>query len=70
MTALGEVYADRGRFDQARSQWDRLLAIEPGNAAAYLETATVFWDYYQFEDALRVIALGRSKLANAGALRV
>jgi Flp pilus assembly protein TadD len=62
LTTLGEIYADRDRFDRARSHWDRLPDIEPGRAAGYLESATVFWDYYQFDDALRIIALGRSKL--------
>ena len=38
--------------------------IEPGNPAGYLEAATVFWDFYQFDDALRIIAQGRTKLSN------
>jgi tetratricopeptide (TPR) repeat protein len=62
LTTLGEIYADRDRLDRARSHWDRLPDIEPGRAAGYLESATVFWDYYQFDDALRIIALGRSRL--------
>jgi tetratricopeptide (TPR) repeat protein len=62
LTALGEIYADRERYDRARSYWDRLPDVEPGNAAGYLESATVFWDYYQFDDALRIIEQGRTKL--------
>jgi Flp pilus assembly protein TadD len=62
LTTLGEIYADRERYDRARSYWDRLPDIEPGNPAGYLESATVFWDYYQFDDALRIIAQGRTKL--------
>ena len=64
LTTLGEIYADRERYDRARSQWDRLTDIEPGNAASYLESATVFWDYYQFDAALRVLAQGRARLKN------
>ena len=64
LTTLGEIYADRERYDRARAYWDRLPEIEPGNPAGYLEAATVFWDYYQFDDALRIIAQGRTKLRN------
>jgi Flp pilus assembly protein TadD len=63
-TVLGEIYADRERYDRARTYWDPLPDVEPGTASGYLEAATVFWDYYQFEDALRVIARGRAKLGN------
>src|SRR5260221_10043931 len=35
---------------------------EPGRPQSYEEAATVFWDYYYFEDALRLLNLGRSKL--------
>ena len=64
LTTLGEIHADRERYDRARSHWDRLPEIEPGNPAGYLEAATVFWDYYQFDDALRIIAQGRTKLGD------
>ncbi len=63
LTSLGEIYADRERYQLARPHWDRIPDIEPGHAGGYLETATIFWDYYQFDDALRVIAQGRSRLA-------
>jgi tetratricopeptide (TPR) repeat protein len=62
LTTLGEIYADRERYGPARAHWDRLPDIEPGNRAGYFEAATVFWDYYQFDDALRIIAQGRTKL--------
>lgn len=64
LTALGEIYADRERYEDARAHWNRLPDIEPGNPAGYLEAATVFWDYYQFDDALRIIAQGRTRLRN------
>ena len=64
LTTLGEIQADRERYDRARSAWNRLPDIEPGNAAGYLESATVFWDYYQFDDALRILAQGRTKLSD------
>jgi predicted Zn-dependent protease len=50
----GEVYAELGDFGKASEQWDRLIKLEPGNRATYLEVATVYWDYYQFDNAIRV----------------
>jgi tetratricopeptide (TPR) repeat protein len=64
LTEAGEIYADRERFAQARPFWNRIPQIEPGNAEGYLEAATVFWDYFQFDDALRLLAEGRQKLSD------
>jgi Flp pilus assembly protein TadD len=64
LTTLGEIHADRERYDRARGHWERLPDIEPGNPEGYLEAATVFWDYYQFDDALRILAQGRTKMKN------
>ncbi|HVF91376.1 MAG TPA: hypothetical protein VNH22_15030, partial [Blastocatellia bacterium] len=50
----GEVYAQLGDFNRAAEQWNRLVALEPGERETYLEVATVFWDYYQFDQAIRV----------------
>ncbi|MEK6407137.1 MAG: tetratricopeptide repeat protein [Acidobacteriota bacterium] len=50
----GEVYAQLGDFKRAAEQWDKLIQIEPGERNTYLEVATVFWDYYQFDQAIRV----------------
>jgi tetratricopeptide (TPR) repeat protein len=63
LTAAGEIYADRESYAQARPYWNRIPQIEPGNTDGYLEAATVFWDYFQFDDALRVLADGRRKLS-------
>jgi Tfp pilus assembly protein PilF len=50
----GEVYAGLGDFKRAADQWDKLILLEPGERNTYLEVATVFWDYYQFDQAVRV----------------
>lgn len=50
----GEVYAQLGDFKRAGEQWDKLIALEPGERNTYLEVATVYWDYYQFDQAVRV----------------
>ncbi len=64
LARLGEIYADREMFDRARPYWNRIAEIEPGKADGYLEAATVFWDYFLFDDALRLMAEGRKRLAN------
>src|SRR5580692_6383461 len=62
LTAIGEIEADRERFEKARAAWDRIPEIEPAKADGYLEAATVFWDYYRYDDALRWIEEGRKRL--------
>ncbi len=62
ITRVGEIYADREIYSQARPWWNRVAAIQPGLPSGYLESATVFWDYYQFDDALRIISESREKL--------
>ncbi|HWN98424.1 MAG TPA: tetratricopeptide repeat protein [Blastocatellia bacterium] len=50
----GEVYAQLGDFKRAGAEWDKLTQLEPGERNTYLEVATVYWDYYQFDQAVRV----------------
>ncbi|HTG17861.1 MAG TPA: tetratricopeptide repeat protein, partial [Blastocatellia bacterium] len=50
----GEVYAQLGDFKRAGAEWDKLPQLEPGERNTYLEVATVYWDYYQFDQAVRV----------------
>ena len=62
LTMLGEIHADRGRFDQARAAWDKIPEIDPSKPEGYLEAASIFWDYYRFDDALRSIDTARTRL--------
>ncbi len=62
LTRTGEIYADRELFNRARPFWNGIPGIAPGKPDGYIEAATVFWDYYRFDDALRLIAEGRQKL--------
>ena len=64
LTKLGEIYADREMFSRAKPAWDRIAQIRPGEPNGYLEAATIFWDYYRYEDALRLLGEGRRKLEN------
>lgn len=76
LTSIGEIEAEREHFDKARAAWDRIPEIEPAKPDGYLDTATVFWDYYRYDDALRWIEEGRKRLKQdslfayeAGAIR-
>src|SRR6185295_15885253 len=51
----GEVYAQLGDFKRAGDEWNKLTQLEPGERNTYLEVATVYWDYYQFDQAVRVL---------------
>lgn len=64
LTEAGEIFAENEHFSQSRPWWNRIPQIEPGNSDGYLEAATVYWDYFQFDDALRLLAEGRQKLSD------
>ncbi len=61
-TRAGEVQAELGNYDRARGEWEQLIATGRGAPDTYLETATVYWDYFQYEDALGVIARLRERV--------
>ena len=58
---IGDIFADRGLFARAGAFWERIPSAEPGKPEAYLTTATIYWDYYHYNDALRWIAAARRK---------
>ncbi len=62
LTRIGDIYADRSLFAQARPYWNRVAELEPGSSDGYLQASTVFWDYFLFDDALRLIGEAREKL--------
>jgi cellulose synthase operon protein C len=62
LTRVGEIYADKENYRRAAPWWNRLVSSRPGSPAAYLDSATVFWDYFQFNDALRIVDDGRRTL--------
>ncbi len=64
LTRLGEIYADRELFSRAKPVWDHIPQIQPGAPNGYLEAATIFWDYFRYDDALRLLGEGRKKLAD------
>jgi len=54
-TKAGETLAEMGDFADAKSEWDKLLDKEQGNSPAFLDVASIYWDYYQWDDAIRTI---------------
>ena len=64
LTRLGEMEAEREHFDRAGGYWNRIVETEPSKPDVYLEAASVFWDYYRYDDALRLLDEGRTRLAN------
>ena len=61
---IGDIYADRDMFAEAAPYWNLMAEVQPGKSDSYLEAATVFWDYYKFDDAFRLLNEGRTKLAD------
>lgn len=59
---IGDVLADRELFERAAPYWDRMKQVRPGETKAYLDPATVYWDYFNFETALKLLNEGRTKL--------
>lgn len=61
LARIGDIYADKEQYGQARPFWNRIPSIAPGRRQLYLEAATVFWDYFLYDDALRLIGEARAK---------
>jgi tetratricopeptide (TPR) repeat protein len=64
MARIGDIYADCELFAKAAPYWDRIPTIVPGQPGGYLEAASIYWDYFDFDNALRLLDEGRKKLAD------
>jgi cellulose synthase operon protein C len=64
LSRIGDIYADREMFGDAAPYWERIPKVAPGESGGYLEAATIYWDYFDFENALRLLNEGRKKLGN------
>ena len=65
MARIGDIYADREQFAQAAPYWERIPGVAPGQAGGYLEAATIYWDYFDFDNAMRLLGKGRDRLGNS-----
>jgi tetratricopeptide (TPR) repeat protein len=61
-TQAGEIYAELGDYKRASREWERLIPLRPGDEEIYLDTATVYWDYFRYDDALRTLASMRRRM--------
>jgi cellulose synthase operon protein C len=59
---VGEIYADQEHFSEAAPWWRRVANVNPGLSNGYLDSATVFWDFFRYRDALQEIGTAREKL--------
>jgi Flp pilus assembly protein TadD len=64
LARIGDIYSDRELFAQAAPYWERIPKVAPGQPGGYLDAATIYWDYFDFENALRLLDEGRKKLGN------
>jgi len=65
LARIGDILADHAddsvaSLAPAAQYWRRMTTIEPGSRDGYLQAATIFWDYFQFDDALAEIAAARA----------
>jgi tetratricopeptide (TPR) repeat protein len=68
LARIGDIYSDSGADSSpghediraAAPYWRRMPTIHPGKPDGYLQAATIFWDYYQFDDAMAEIREARS----------
>lgn len=63
-TRSGEIFAELGDYQTARGEWEKLIALRAGDREIYLDAATVYWDYFQYDDALRTIKNLREKFGD------
>jgi cellulose synthase operon protein C len=71
LARIGDIYADsqstalavseQAQIAAASPFWRRIPTIHPGQPDGYLQSATIFWDYFQFDDALTEIAAARKQ---------
>lgn len=60
-TRSGEIFAELGLYEKSREEWEKTIETATGSREIYRDTATVYWDYYQYDDALRTIRNLREK---------
>jgi cytochrome c-type biogenesis protein CcmH/NrfG len=64
LATLGDLYAEatsNGGEDLAAAApyWHSIPELHPGSAQGFLTNSTIFWDYFQFNDALAEVTTAR-----------
>jgi hypothetical protein len=62
LARIGDIYADHERFVEAAPYWVRMAEVHPGVPDGYLQSATVFWDYFDFASAQAQLDKARTRL--------
>ncbi len=73
LATMGDIYADAGAAGTAGHEdlvaaepyWRRMHEVMPGSKDGYLQAATIFWDYFEFDKALEEIHAARAKFGDA-----
>jgi hypothetical protein len=75
LATIGDIYADSvdtslnqdaaAQLAAAAPYWKRMAQVQPGVKDGYLQSATVFWDYFEFDEALGEIAAARQRFGDA-----
>ena len=63
LARIGDIYSDR-ELSQGCSVLGAHPKVAPGESGGYLEAATIYWDYFDFDNALRMLNEGRKKLGD------
>ena len=66
LATLGDLYAEatsNGGEDLAAAApyWRRIPELHPGSTQGFLTSSTIFWDYFQFDDALGEVTAARTR---------
>lgn len=64
LARIGDIYADKERYADAAPYWIRMAEIRPGEPDGYLQSATIFWDYFDFVRAIAELEKGRRASGN------
>ena len=64
LARIGDTLADRDLFARAAPYWNRIPQVLPGQPAGYLDAATIYWDYFDFDNALRLLNEARTRFHN------
>ena len=74
LASIGDIYADSTaaslnlsgdhQIALATPYWKRMSSVHPGLSDGYLQSATVFWDYFQFDEAIAQIEAARKQFHN------